>query len=113
VPRRYSVGAVFEFTTMCSVAAACSPAMGIVASGLLMAAALALADRRGDLALAALFAALLAAEQGFEAAAASNAALRQSLVILVFAAIAGWFRLRRRISGACEKLDNDCSEPPR
>jgi hypothetical protein len=93
-PHQFGVAALFELTAVCGAAAACSPIIGSVASGLLMAAALVLAARRGALALAAMLGAMLAADHGFEAAASSNPFLRQAVVALSFAAIVGWYRHR-------------------
>ena len=80
------------------MAAACSPLIGIVASSLQMVSAMALADRRGIWVLAVMLATLLAAEDGFETAAIANPFARQAIVALMFGAIVGWYRLRRRLS---------------
>ena len=96
-PRQFGVADIFELTAACSVAAAASPIIGSVASSLLMAAALALAGRRGAFVLLAILGALLAAEHGSEAAAISNPWLRQGTVALLFAGIVGWYRLRRHV----------------
>lgn len=106
-PRQFSVAALLEFTAVCSLAAAGSPIIGGVASGLLMAAALAVADRRGGLALGAISAALLAADHGFEVSATTNPFLRQTVAALSVAAIVGWFRLRR--CGSARVRASDCA----
>ena len=94
---QFSVAALFEYTTICGVAAAFSPVIGSASSGLLMAAALALGARRGGLALAAILMAMLAADYGLEAAAASSF-LRQP-VIAALAAASAPFRSFRSALG--------------
>lgn len=99
-PRQFSVAALFEYTTVCGVAAAFAPLIGGASSGLLMAAALALGARQGGLALAAILGAMLGADWGLDAASASTSFLRQLVIAVLVAMLSGWYRLRRQSGGA-------------
>jgi hypothetical protein len=109
-PHQFSVAALFEYTTICGVAAALAPVIGSASSGLLMAAAVALGARRGGLALAAILMAMLAADYGLEAAAA-NSLLRQLVIAVLAAALSAWYRLRRA-SGAAGRTQSQPGQAP-
>ncbi len=96
VPRDAQFGllSLLGFVTVCAILSALSAVVGTASSVLLMLMALALWARQGLLALRMFMAACLGADGRF-AGGEGAAVARQLLVVLLAAALCGWYCLRR------------------
>lgn len=94
-PMQFSLGALFEFTTICCAIASLASFVGIVSGVFLVAFALSLTTRSGDAAIFMVMAASLTA--GFNAVDAGSGGYIEQLVVLLAAAlISSWFWVRSK-----------------
>ncbi len=93
---QFGLLALFEYLTLCGLILAFAAAMGVVATSILMAFALALAARQGWLALASLCGAILAVGGHATFADERHSYGRIATVWLVAAIVCVWYVYRRR-----------------
>ena len=94
-PLQFSLSELFEYVTICSILAALSPLIGILASVLLMLLALAIWARAGKLAMIMLMAVLLAANAPRSPVTEWFPYGQQLLSAPLALAIAVWYGYRR------------------
>ena len=96
---RFSLAAVFEYTTLCALLCAFSPLSGVIASVYLMLMALALGAKQGLAALLMLIAASVSTDWQLSPIDGASAFQRQIMVMLLAALICGWYLQRGRLFG--------------
>jgi hypothetical protein len=96
-PRQFSLAAVFEYTTICAVLSAFSPAVGRMSSVFLMGMALALGAKEGLAALIMLVAASISADWQFGVSGGGLGIHRQLMVAVLAALVCRWYLVRQRI----------------
>jgi hypothetical protein len=99
LPRQFSLAAVFEYTMICAVLAAFSPAVGRMSNVFLMFMALALGAKEGLAALSMLVAASISADWQLGSSDGGLGIRRQLSVILLAVLLCRWYLVRRRIIG--------------
>jgi Na+/proline symporter len=100
-PRQYSMANLFEWVTCCAVISAFARLVGPAAASCLIAMALAIGVGQGLLALATFAAAMLAADCVSPARATgpvTGNGWESVFVMLLAAALAGWYASRRNLS---------------
>ena len=93
---QFSLAAMFEYVTVCSIPLALLHVIGLASGLLLMATALALALRQGFFALLLAMGASLAADARTGPIDSSDSTARQLVIATIIVALACWYKMRRQ-----------------